>query len=282
MNQRNKAKFAHRAELPQFCIIAPTAYLQQYAAQSRTHLVLAHLVNSDPVYAAFYKLRSNMGDRLIMDNSAFELGQSFSPDKLVDLGIKCGAHAIVLPDYPLQPAEKTVQAAIDILPQVKAAGFATAFVPQSLTNDLEDWIGAYEWAADHPDIDIICGSILGIPNALPHIPPQYARVVMATILKERDVHADKHHHWLGLNSGANVEIPALIKMRILDSCDSSNPTWCGVNGIRYNTTFSDWMGVQKKYLRDVDFNEPFADQCKKAHIHEAIQYNINLTLGLFN
>lgn len=278
----NKAKFVRHAEQPQFCIIAPTAYLNHYATQSRTHLVLAHLVDVDDAYAAFYKARSDAGDRLIMDNGAFELGESYEPNKLVALGHKCGAHAIVLPDYPFQPAAKTVEAAEKLIPQVVGAGFATFFVPQSQTGQLDDWATAYQWAARNPDIDIIGMSILGVPNAIPHIPTQYARVVMTQLLIDRGILADKHHHYLGLNSGPNVEIPALLKMGALDTCDSSNPVWCGLNGIRYNETLSDWMGVQKKYLREVDFNEHFAHPAKKAHIHEAVQHNINLTLGLFN
>jgi hypothetical protein len=67
-------------------------------------------------------------------------------------------------------------------------------------------------------------------------------------------------------------------MCALNSCDSSNPVWSGINGIRYNPTYSDWMGVQKKYLREVDFDTILTE---KAHIHEAIEYNIDLTLSLF-
>lgn len=277
----NKQKFAPGAERPQFCIITPTAYLEQYAIQSTTHLVLAHLVDIDDTYAAFYKARSEAGDRLIMDNGAFELGESYAPNKLIELAHKCGAHALVLPDYPFQPAEKTIQAAEALIPQVVDAGFATFFVPQSQTGDLEDWIAAYTWASDNPNIDIIGMSILGVPNAIPEIPTAYARVVMSTILADRGIFGQKHHHYLGLNAGPNVEIPALLKLGLLDTCDSSNPVWCGINGIRYNETLSDWMGVQKKYLREVDFKEHFANPDKKAHIHEAIQHNISLTLGLF-
>lgn len=275
----NSEKFVLGAEKPTFCIITPTAYLNTYAIQSRTHLVLAHLVDTDEEYATFYKDRSDAGDRLIMDNGAFELGESYAPDQLVRLGEKCGAHAIVLPDYPFCEAGKTIEAAEQLIPFVKDAGFATFFVPQSKVGDLNDWIAAYEWASQNPDIDIIGMSILGIPNALPDVPTAYARVVMSAIIADRGIIADKHHHYLGLNSAPNVEIPPLLAFGMLDTCDSSNPVWCGINGIQYNTTLSDWMGVQKKYLREVDFKEHFS---KKGHIHEAIQTNINLTMGLFN
>lgn len=269
---------APTTESPSFCIIAPTAYLEQYAINSNTHLVLAHLVDADEAYAAFYLQRRVAGDFIIMDNGAFELLESYTPSKLIELGQKCGAHALVLPDYPFQPAEKTIQAAEQYIPLFKDAGFNTFFVPQSERGETKDWIRSYTWATSNPNIDIIGMSILGIPNALPHIPASYARVVMTELLQDRGLFAYKYHHYLGLNAGPNVELPALIEMRALNSCDSSNPVWSGINGIRYNPTYSDWMGVQKKYLREVDFGTPMTD---KSHIHGAIAYNIHMTLSLF-
>ena len=77
---------------PSFCIITPTAYLNEYASQSDTHLVLAHLVDQDDAYAAFYKEASEYDHHfLIMDNGAFEIGHSYDPNKLIELGHKCVA-----------------------------------------------------------------------------------------------------------------------------------------------------------------------------------------------
>jgi hypothetical protein len=264
---------------PSFCIITPTAYLEQFASQSHTHLVLAHLVDSNEQYAEFYRKMSARGDRLIMDNSAFELLGSYSPEKLIELGKKCGADALVLPDYPFQPASVTIEAAKQWIPMFKGAGFSTAFVPQSETGQLEDWIDAYRWGANNEDIDILCYSILGIPNALPHIPAAYARVVMTQLLIDRgEFDSTKFGHYLGLNAGPALEIPALIKMGALDSCDSSNPVWCGVNGIRYDITTDSYMPKSKRYLRGVDFE---TQRSKKDYIHECIQHNVNTTLKLF-
>ena len=104
---------------PQFCYIAPTAYLAHTTA-STSHLVLAHLVAKDPIYAAFYAERSRAGDFIMMDNSAYELKEPYSPHKLIELGERCGAHAVVLPDYPFQPGIKTIEAAEEFIPLFKA------------------------------------------------------------------------------------------------------------------------------------------------------------------
>lgn len=267
--QRNKE--------PQFCIIAPTAYLDTFAILSSTHLVLAHLVDEDEKYTNFYRRTGDRNFR-IMDNGAYELGESYEPSKLIDLGNKCCADAIVLPDYPFQEAQRTIDESSKLIPQVKDAGFKTMFVPQSEVGDLEDWISCYEWAANNPEIDIIGMSILGIPNALPHIPPAYARVVMTQILIDRGIfNFDKYHHYLGLNAGPALEIPSLIEMNALDSCDSSNPVWMGILGHRYSPATDSYLAV-KKVKKEVDFDYPLV---KDDLILDNIDHNIKMTLDLF-
>ena len=260
---------------PQFCIITPTAYCGAFASQSSMHLVLAHLVDTDEDYANFYAGRNEFK---IMDNGAFELGESYAPDKLIDLGIKCKADAIVLPDYPFQKAEVTVNASSALIDPVKDAGFKTMYVPQSETGDIEDWIRGYAWGAQNPSIDIIGMSILGVPNAIPHIHIGYARVVMTQILIERGLfNFEKYHHYLGLNAGPALEIPSLINMGALDSCDSSGPVWAGICGHRYSAN-TDSLQTVSKIQKHVDFAHPLTN--KQATLKD-IQYNIDLTLELF-
>lgn len=260
---------------PRFCIITPTAYLEKYASQSSMHLVLAHLVDTDDVYANFYAERNEFK---IMDNSAFELLRPYNPDKLIELGKKCKANAIVLPDYPFQSGQKTVDAASKMIPVVKQAGFSTCFVPQSQTGDWQDWTDAYSWASYNSDIDIIGMSILALPNALPHIEKSYARVVATAMLQQNNIfNFNKPHHYLGLNAGPALEIPTLIKMGALNSCDSSGPVWSGIMGQMY-TKATESYSPSRKISKHVDFNYQMV---KDQYVHDAIQNNIDLTLTLF-
>lgn len=263
---------------PAFCFITPISYLDMFAIASDRHLVLAHLVDQNDLYANFYKTRSECGDYIMMDNSAYELHEPYSPDKLLSLAEKCGAHAIVLPDYPFQPAEVTVEAAHKFAPIFHDAGYANFFVPQSKRGDTEDWIRAYRWAANNPLIDIIGMSILGIPNALPHVDPAYARVVMTTILQDRDVFAaDKAHHYLGLNAGPGLEIPSLLRMKALTSIDSSGPVWAGIHGHAYSSEYDSLQAV-KKLKSVVDFNVP---RSKDKATLLRIGNNVDMTNALF-
>jgi len=271
-DRRNK--MLPRNTHPEFCIITPTAYCEQYASQSSMHLVLAHLVAQDEKYANFY---AGCMEFKIMDNGAFELGESYPPEMLLSLGEKCKADAIVLPDYPFQPAAKTIEASEKLIPEIRGADFHTMFVPQSKVGEFEDWISAYKWASENDDIDIIGMSILGIPNALPHIPAAYARVVMTQILIDRGVfNFNKYHHYLGLNSGPALEIPPLVEMKAMDSMDSSGPVWAGICGTMY-TEMADSYQPVRKISKHVDFAYPFVSD---PWVHRAIQHNINLTKDL--
>jgi len=264
---------------PQFCFIAPIEYLDFVPQESRAHLVLAHLVDSSETYASFYKKRSEDGDYIMMDNSAYELKEPYSPDKLLELANKCGAVAIVLPDYPFQPCEVTIEAAEKFIPQFKEEGYDTFFVPQSEKGNLDDWLEGYKYASQHPDIDIIGMSILGIPNAIPHIDPAFSRVVMTQMLKDRNMLSNiKRHHYLGLNSGPKLEIPSLLRMGVLDTIDSSGPVWAGIVGHQY-TNEADSLQMVSKIKLPVNFELPGS---KDEMTHERIKHNIKMTQELFD
>lgn len=279
---------------PAFCFISPSRYLSSLEGIGTRHLVLAHIVaeaDTNPAaaeYVRFYKERSEAGDYIICDNSAFELGASFDPNELIKLAKKIGADALVLPDYPGLDVSVTIDAAIEWAPRFKEAGLHTFFVPQSEPGDLSGWINGYEWATKQDNIDIIGWSILGVPNALPNVSRTFARVVMANLLQDRDIDTSiKYNHFLGLNAGPGLELPSLLKMGVLDSCDSSGPIWSAINGHTYTTTTDSLMAVNKHQLPHVDFDYPLPinplnyDSATDDPVFRRIQTNIKLTNVLF-
>lgn len=264
---------------PALGIITPTAYLEDYASQSNFHLVLAHQLDIDDKYADFYRQMSERGDFIICDNGAFELGESYDPNRLVELADKCKAHAIVLPDYPFQNYQKTIDAAKQMASTVYENGFYTCFVPQSEQGDLEGWIRSYRWGARSDMVDIVGMSILGMPNAIPHIPKSYARVVLTQILLDRGFFDfNSYHHYLGANSGMALEVPPLIAMNAMNSCDSSNPVWHAILGHEYTLNADSYLSVKKVHY-PVDFNCPYLSD---DDTHRRIQKNLGMSKGLFN
>ena len=158
-----------RSDPIKFCHIAPTNYLSNFAYLNGAHLVLAHLVESDPEYRDFYA-NLNDGKYMIMDNSAFEMFKQKRPmydsTALLGLAQSIGADCIVMTDYPGQPSYKTREAAESLAPEFKSKGFDTFFCPQSELGDLEDLIQSFRWALNNPLIDLIGVSILACPIPL--------------------------------------------------------------------------------------------------------------------
>lgn len=60
--------------------------------------VLGHLLNKDAVYTGFYKEKLKTAPFSILDNSAFELGQSIPSEQLYELGREFKPTHLVLPD----------------------------------------------------------------------------------------------------------------------------------------------------------------------------------------
>ena len=269
---------------PSFCTIAPTQYLPQFARKIRSdyHLLLAHLIDHqssvyDKEYADFYASTKRPNEVYIMDCGAFELGESYAPDRLIRIGQSVRADILVLPDYPGKSWTVTRDSAIEHIPSFKAAGFKTFYVPQSALGDWDGWMDGFEWALFNPDIDVIGLSILAHPIALPQYPQSYVRVVAADRIRkwldaspERAAAFDaKHIHWLGLLS-PGLEIPPLLAMRLVDTLDSSNPVWFGHCGHRYNLTCDGWTPVTKRMVPEVDFSAKV-----NKHALGTITYNLD-------
>ncbi len=117
-----------------FAHISPTHNLEELTQTNGAHLILAHLVEEDEKYRDFY-LNLKDGKPKILDNSAFERFKAGEPmypsNKLIEMGKAVNADYIVMSDYPNEPSQKTIDAALELAPVFKKAGFKTFFVPQS-------------------------------------------------------------------------------------------------------------------------------------------------------
>lgn len=238
-----------------FCHISPTKYLSQFTEHNGAHLILAHLVESDPEYRDFYANLDD-GKYKIMDNSAFEMFKLGRPmyesHKLIDMATACKADCVVMSDYPKMHSSHTVNAAIKMIPELKGAGFDTFFCPQSELGDLDDLMYAMEWAINNPNIDLIGMSILACPIAMGVNESTFedgkrsdsykmqrfvSRFAIFDELDRRGLLTDlalKRFHCLGMVDGPK-EIRLLKKFeKFIFSWDSSAAVWAGINGIRFD------------------------------------------------
>lgn len=245
-----------------FSHIAPTSLIDRYTSYNGVHLLLAHLVEQDPVYRNYYA-KLNDGKPKILDNSAFELYKQgkpmFDPNKLIELGKKVKADYLVLSDYPGVASFETIKMAEKQIPKFKKAGFKTFFVPQSRVGDYSDYFACMLYAVNNPNIDLIGLSILGVPNAygvekdnrLQRYLARYA--FMNDLLPYLTSKDHDRFHCLGMVDGPN-EISMLRRDfdRFIFSWDSSSAIWAGIHGIIYDKTPT---GLREgKLEREVDFS----------------------------
>lgn len=260
-----------------FSHIVPTKYL--FLIDGRpVHLCLAHLVEQDETYAAFYRdQKKKHGSTIIMDNSGFEMYKQNKPmfptDKLLGLANKIGCDYIVLSDYPGESGSKTIEAAEKTAPIYKNEGFGTFFVPQGDAGDVNDLARSFNYAKDAKDIDYIGISILAAPLAYncesatyySSFTPQrfLARWHLMTLLQSNDwfeeavVDNEKKIHLLGMTDGPN-EIKLMAPFRtFIHSWDSSAAVWCGLNGIVFDESPTGL--TSGKLEKEVDFNFELED-----------------------
>jgi hypothetical protein len=252
--------------LTQFCHIVPTDFVDM-VKDYNVHLVLAHLIEQDPVYAEFYyNLRkSNPDATIIMDNSAFELYKQGLPmypaEKLISMATKVAADYIVMPDYPGELAQKTINAAIKWAPIIKEAGFKTFFVPQGIVGSVNDLLYGFEWAANNPDlIDYVGVSILSVPNAYGVEKDNKLQRYLSRYKFVTDNIDVIHHikaqgtkiHFLGMVDGPNeIELMSNL-LRYIDTWDSSAAVWAGINGISFDASPTGL--INGKFEKHVDFS----------------------------
>lgn len=253
-----------------FCHITPTPHLRDFTVGKTSHLLLAHLVETDETYANWYANKEG-GATYILDNSAFEMYKQGRPmypsNKLIEMGQQVRADYIVMSDYPNEHSSKTIEAAIELGPKFKDAGFGTFFVPQSRIGDIEDYIASFAWAASSPHVDYIGVSILGVPNAYGvekgnKLQRFMSRWHMMTELENRGIlslaaHNRKKIHFLGMVDGPN-EISLCHPRFHIDTWDSSAAVWAGLNGISFDTSPTGL--IDGKFEEEVDFSADFSGE----------------------
>lgn len=249
-----------------FCHIAPIPHLELVKG-AKTHLLLAHLVESSPQYVDFYLKEKEAGSTIILDNSAFEMYKQKKPmydiNKLISMAEKVKADYVVMSDYPNEYSSKTIKAAEELAPQLKDKGFGTFFCPQSKIGDMDDLYDCFDWAAESDLVDYIGVSILAIPNAYGVERDNKLQRFVSRFMFMQNLYDggtldiimsnDKKIHMLGMLDG-----PAEIRLmrpfrKYIDTWDSSAAMWLGLHaGVHFD--HSPTGLINGKYEEEVDFH----------------------------
>ena len=261
--------------MTEFAHITPTAYLDLFASGRPFHLTLAHLVEQDEAYAAWYAARDTSRSIMpyinIMDNSAFEMYKQGRPmydtSKLIPLAEKIKADYVVMTDYPGEHYMNTVDKAIEMSKDLRNAGIGTFFVPQGEERDLAQLIDAFDWASEAPEVDYIGVSILAVPlaygvekdNKLQRFLSRwkFMRLLDDEGILEKIAYNGKKLHFLGMVDGPNEIDLVRQYLPYINSWDSSAAVWAGLCNIYFDNSPSGLIAGKNEI--EVDFDHKGAD-----------------------
>lgn len=166
--------------------IVPTTYMKFWLGRDY-HMMLAHLAD-DPEYVKEANLAKGYK---IMDNSVYELGESLTPEKLIEAAKKLNPSEIVVPDV-LRDGAATLLSAYKYTAQLRQAlpNVKLMVVPQGKT--LEEWLKCYTELVKLP-IDTV-----GI-NKFTHYYALGGRIKFCKMMKEEGlIKPNIEYHLLGL------------------------------------------------------------------------------------
>lgn len=208
-------------------VLAPFKYLDQLSATSTYHEVLAHLYLQSKEYQDYYKRMIARGDRVIVDNSAYELGQGVDGDWMAKIVQSLQPYAMFLPDKRfdcMETVQMSTRAAETIRRHSQCQKVNLWAVPQG--SNLEEVIHSYTcfyhapWCAGFGLYEEI-GMVTGLGT----------RYDFCKYLESKGlVHPNKEYHMLGMEENIH-EVKRLATLDWVGGIDSVKPIVYGMNNI---------------------------------------------------
>ena len=172
----------------QIATILPTRHLD--LDNSQYHLCLAHHLDKDPAYKAFFRQKAIDEHFVIMDNGACENGKAMRIEDLYMLAISIGCQEIVLPDE-ISEGAITIHRSYDGYKFLEKVGYTEKLmvVPQGHT--AKEWIACIEMMLVMPwKIDTV-----GISRFI--VPKFFPTRTDALLAVPKLLYSDKDIHLLG-------------------------------------------------------------------------------------
>lgn len=214
---------------------APKSVFKDVQALTDGDYALVHLFEEDPAYFKLFKEAVESGREVILDNSVFELGKSFDPDKFAHWIKKLKPTWYIIPDV-FGDGDKTIDEADLFLSKYPDLPGKAVGVLQGST------YGEFERCYNYFDSTSAIGMIaisFGYPyfnTTVPHpdklISQALGRVkLIGDLLKNNVINENRPHHLLG-NSLA-IEGKFYREYPWIYSVDTSNPIVASIKGVQY-------------------------------------------------
>jgi hypothetical protein len=243
---------------------APLSIFEKVQQVTDGDYALVHLLDKEPAYAARFIEAKALGRHIILDNSAFELGESFDPEVLAEWVDKLQPDIYVVPDK-LGSTEETLDMFHDWTKKYSSLPGKRMGVLQGQTAN--EQINCFKTLRN------LGAEIIGIPHRMGAngAGPKFDMFTRISLVRLIEMLCDEHPiHLLGV---ALPQEGQYHKKGWVVSVDSSNPVVHGMFNIRYT---EDGLEEKKKDL--------LADMIHKRvgfEQEEVIFYNIDKFRGFW-
>ena len=102
--------------------IVPIAHLEDTRLHGDYFYALAHIARQSQEYLEFFRKKAEDGECVLLDNSAYELGESIPDDELLSLAVQIKPMYVYAPDV-VGSMERTLPRTFRFLDQVRAADY---------------------------------------------------------------------------------------------------------------------------------------------------------------
>ena len=206
-------------------LIAPIAHLDTLAIKSNYHLVLAHIYRESAEYRKFYKAMVDRGDTVILDNAAYELGESISDELLYMFAVELRPTHMILPDVRFN-REATVKRGKEAYGYFKSKGYSWKLLAVPQGNCGSEILRCYN---EFVDLSWVDG--FGLYEEIGEVAMGVARhEYLRGFEAHKHFDSNRFYHLLGMEEAVE-EVQELAKFPWVNGVDSCKPIVYGMNDI---------------------------------------------------
>lgn len=215
---------------------------------------LVHLLETHNAYKEFYKASVTNGKELLLDNSIFELGKAFDPEKFAGWIEYLNPTYYVVPDS-LENCEETIQNFKNFVSTYKQLNGAKIGAVQGKTyNEL---VECYKFMADNCDyialsFDLSFYQNIGTGTTKLQKQCSGRQRFISMLIEDSIIRWDMPHHLLGCSLAKEFAWYREKGVTCIRSCDTSNPIVSGIEGLYYNGTFGMQIKPTTKLIEYID------------------------------
>lgn len=251
---------------------SPLSLLEQSLQYNDYCYALVHLFEQYPEYYNFYKTAKEVHDKCVyLDNSIFELGQSFDPAKYSEWINKLEPNVYIVPDV-LEDSPETIKKYYEFTGKYSELPGKKMGVVQGKTyNDL---VRCYSFMSDYADIIAISFDYsyylsTGIGNNKLERYTTGRQKFIQDLINENRWNWNKPVHLLGCSLAREFRYYVDRDIYNIVSCDTSNPVVAAMFNLKYNDV---WGLDEKPSQKLADMLEANLDDTQQ----EILQYNLQM------